>query len=478
MPRKKQFNSSWEESGRKTAKNKKRCGGGRFTKTYAMNCNKVCALPIQKTGVRFGVRLHAEIRADINPCSMNVATWLDQFHLDDYRCYFCHSDLSCNFDTRTNYTLCSKCSSSSDPTSGWWGPHPQQQAACTNGVTVDVSSGGEDIFHPEGSAVRDTLTGDDVLARLMVNGSRMKTAKRYRGLVSVNNQRALLKDESKAVQLHVEVQRVAQSQQKKKRQDLQAAAKNIPMQKITGFFSPQFQDNCLSSSASEPLRTTTTAEDSIDVILDEALRGYYTEMNARVDDMLLQPAVEVKSVRERLWDFKESQMRLGDAKGIIMGNAYIKFEEYLREGNGDGKGAFSELKAGRIIAMTVFPRGKQTRKNVSKNRVNQKYWYRYRARAIITGYRYLVATGCLMPEQRGKCKGTSLIHDPHVRHFCFDIIGQLGSTWSARTFRDKISAKMYSVGMLKEGTKIGRSTATYYLRELGMLNRTLSNHIL
>jgi hypothetical protein len=75
--------------------------------------------------------------------------------------------------------LCSKCSSSSDPTSGWWGPHPQQQAACTNGVTVDVSSGDEDIFHPEGSAVRDTLTGDDVLARLMVNGSRMKTAKRY-----------------------------------------------------------------------------------------------------------------------------------------------------------------------------------------------------------------------------------------------------------------------------------------------------------
>jgi hypothetical protein len=72
-----------------------------------------------------------------------------------------------------------------------------------------------------------------------------------------------------------------------------------------------------------------------------------------------------------------------------------------------------------------------------------------------------------MPEQRGKCKGTSLIHDPHVRHFCLDIITQLGQTWSARTFRDKVSAKLYEVGMLKEGTKIGRSTATYYLRELG-----------
>ena len=59
-------------------------------------------------------------------------------------------------------------------------------------------------------------------------------------------------------------------------------------------------------------------------------------MNARVDDMLGQPEVEVKSVREKIWAFKESQMRLGDAKGIIVGNVYIKFEEYLREGYGDG----------------------------------------------------------------------------------------------------------------------------------------------
>jgi hypothetical protein len=113
----------------------------------------------------------------------------------------------------------------------------------------------------------------------------------------------------------------------------------------------------------------------------------------------------------------------------------------LREGYGDGEGGFSDLKAGRIIASTVFPRGKKTRSNAATNQTNKRYWYRYRARAIITDYRYLVATGCLMPEQRGtKCKGTSLIHDPHVRHYCFDIIANLGSTWSARTFRDKISA--------------------------------------
>jgi hypothetical protein len=72
-----------------------------------------------------------------------------------------------------------------------------------------------------------------------------------------------------------------------------------------------------------------------------------------------------------------------------------------------------------------------------------------------------------MPEHRGKCNGTSLIHDSHVGHCCLDIIAQLGPTWSAQTFRDKVSAKLYEVGMLKEGTKIGRGTATYYLRELG-----------
>ncbi len=63
-----------------------------------------------------------------------------------------------------------------------------------------------------------------------------------------------------------------------------------------------------------------------------------------------------------------------------------------------------------------------------------------------------------------------MIHIPNVKHFyCLEIIGQLGATWSARTFRDKISAKLYSLGYLKENIKIERSTATYFLRQLGMV---------
>jgi hypothetical protein len=72
---------------------------------------------------------------------------------------------------------------------------------------------------------------------------------------------------------------------------------------------------------------------------------------------------------------------------------------------------------------------------------------------------------------RGKCQGTSLIHDPTVRYYCFEVIAQLGKNWSARTFRDRISVKLYvyESGFLKVGAKIGRSTATYYLRSIGMV---------
>jgi hypothetical protein len=300
----------------------------------------------------------------------------------------------------------------------------------------------------------------------MLNGSRTKPAKRTRRKeVSINNPTALWKDESRAIQHHAEAERIKDYRQRQKKQKLLTAAHDIRMAKITSFFSQPANDNCHSSSAIEPL--VNIDDEAIDVIIDEALAGFHTTLNTGVDSMHQLMGLATKSVRERLWEFKENQERLLNPKGIIMGNAYIKFEEYLREGNGDSTGGFSELKAGRIIAKTVFPRGKKTRKNASQNEINKKYWYRYRARSIITGYRYLVATGCLMPEQRGKCKGTSLIHDPHVRHICFAIIARLGQTWSARTFRDKVSADLYSNGMIKEGKKIGRSTATYYLRQLG-----------
>jgi hypothetical protein len=116
-------------------------------------------------------------------------------------------------------------------------------------------------------------------------------------------------------------------------------------------------------------------------------------------------------------------MRFGDGcKGNHHGKCLHQVRGVFARGiRGAERGPSVHSQQGELSRRRSFhvPRGKHTRKNVSKNRINQKYWYRYRARAIITGFRYLVATGCLMPEQRGKCKGTSLIHDPHVRDFCF-----------------------------------------------------------
>jgi hypothetical protein len=127
-------------------------------------------------------------------------------------------------------------------------------------------------------------------------------------------------------------------------------------------------------------------------------------------------------------DFKVSQEKTANVKGAILAaNTFLKFEGY-------------ELKAGRIIAKTMLTRdsGKVARKNVSQNRINRKYRYRYRSRSIIAGFQYFVATGCLLPETREKCQGKSLIHIPNMKHYCLEITGQLGATWSARTFRDKM----------------------------------------
>ncbi len=140
-----------------------------------------------------------------------------------------------------------------------------------------------------------------------------------------------------------------------------------------------------------------------------------------------------------------------------MFQAYLKYEEHLRNGK-------SDLIAGRLVAQNLY--SKETRSNASNNNHTRLYWYRYRARALIVGYRYFLTTGKMLPENRGRCKGTSLTHDPVVQCWCREIIGDLPKAWSARTFRDKVSEKFLSGGI---GARIiGRCTATYFLHELGM----------
>jgi hypothetical protein len=152
-------------------------------------------------------------------------------------------------------------------------------------------------------------------------------------------------------------------------------------------------------------------------------------------------------------------IKTNNAAMAILLQAYLKFEEYLRDGK-------SDLTAGRLVAKNFYTR--ETRANAAQNKNRQPYWYRYRARALIVGFRYFMTTGKLLSEQRGRCKGKSLIHEPVVKRWCAEIISAMSHAWSARTFRDKVSIKLFTEGLLVEGCKIGRSTATYYLHELGM----------
>ncbi len=84
----------------------------------------------------------------------------------------------------------------------------------------------------------------------------------------------------------------------------------------------------------------TTAEESFDCMMDEALADYGTELRARINDMHLQSGIPNKDVRERLRDFKASQERLGNTKAAILANAYIIFEQYLRQDDGQDVGGF------------------------------------------------------------------------------------------------------------------------------------------
>jgi hypothetical protein len=278
-------------------------------------------------------------------------------------------------------------------------------------------------------------------------------AKRGINLVSITSRTKYFKHEPLAVQKWAEMKRKRAKREDNQRKALKISAANTPT--ITSMLNL--------------LLPGIETEDNVDSILDDALTDYGTALNARVDDMHHTSSVHEQDVRTRLWEFHKHQVQTKNVRGSILANAYILLEQYLRDGNSDGKGGFSLLKAGRTVAKTVIPRSQHTRKNASRNRHNQLYWYRHRSRAIIIGYRYFVATGFLLPETRGKCKGTSLIHDPTVRHYCFEVIAQLGATWSARTFRDRISVKLYESGYLKPGTKIDRTTATFYLRTIGMV---------
>jgi hypothetical protein len=277
-------------------------------------------------------------------------------------------------------------------------------------------------------------------------------------MVSVSNPTQLYKHEPKCVHKLNQRQRQQKVRARTRQKSLQDAAVNTSP--IHSFF--QKETELIQQQQTYQEEQAQQGEGSFDDIMEEALADYATVLQGRVNNLDPKLCVQEKSVKDRLWEFRRNQEKTLNVKGTLLATAYLKFDEFLRLGSDDGKGSYSELKAGRLVATTFFPRPQHQRKNASTNVSNKKQWYRYRARSVINGYRYFVATGCLLPESRGKCKGMSLVHDPIVRHYCFEIIERLGTTWSARTFRDRISAKLLASGYLKEEKK-NRKMYSYVL---------------
>ncbi len=231
--------------------------------------------------------------------------------------------------------------------------------------------------------------------------------------VSIGNKTGLLKDELLMLQKDKPKKRKAELRHKRTAADRVEACQRTKMRPILSYY----LGNNLSMEAAET--------DDVDSALSVEVMEY-SSFNSQLETC---DRAHASTIRDRLWTFRDQMLAKNDAKAYLTINAYIKFEEFVRAGS-------SELQAGRLVATTFYAHERRPRKNACRNPTNLKYWYRYRARSIIIGYRYFYCSNSLLSETRGKCRGKSLIHDPVVQQLCRVIIhNSLGATWSARTFR-------------------------------------------
>ncbi len=72
---------------------------------------------------------------------------MEQCHIDESRCYICVSDVNCDLDMETYYTLCFKCRNS-NPTQGWWNDEYDFEFVTTDDYDVfKVEGAGEQSSH-------------------------------------------------------------------------------------------------------------------------------------------------------------------------------------------------------------------------------------------------------------------------------------------------------------------------------------------
>jgi len=336
------------------------------------------------------------------------------------------------------------------------------------GSATDLALEEEDSFDIDSGAADDTLR-EEVPWHVMVSAMKSNqklvpstggSKRKYYSMVTTGNISRKFSHESKAVRMEVDNKRKREERNRQKKEAGEAAVARSKPSDIRNYF------------GTTKLNLTASMYPSVLALLSpspnftEELQDLRKELDAAVALLRRQmcvtgevPAMQALSARDRLQLLQKEMVQTQNVAMAILLQAYLKFEEYLRDGK-------SDLTAGRLVAKNFYTR--ETRANAAQNKHTQCYWYRYRARALIVGFRYFMTTGKLMSERRGRCKGKSLIHDPVVKRWCAEIISAMPNAWSARTFRDKVSMKLFTEGLIVEGCKIGRSTATYYLHELGM----------
>jgi hypothetical protein len=261
---------------------------------------------------------------------------MEHERIDESRCYVCGWDEGCALCMQTHYILCSQCRNS-NPTQGWWDANEDLHLDSAHGSSVDA-----EVFEADGAETLSEVSSAKVHDILMSNPDHTVPAKRGNNVVSINSVTGRFKYEPFGVRKLADKNRKRAKKEANNRQDLKEASEKS--RKITSMFQSLFPDT----------------EESFDSILDGALTDFGTELNAKVNDMHLTSRVSEKDVQKRLWDFHLHQSQTKNVRDATLANAYIMFEQYLREGDGTGKVGFSELKAGRTVVKTVFPRPKQT----------------------------------------------------------------------------------------------------------------------
>ena len=97
--------------------------------------------------------------------------------------------------------------------------------------------------------------------------------------------------------------------------------------------------------------------------------------------------------------------------------------------------------------------------------------YRHSAQKLRAAFHEFERSRTIITDNRGRSKGPSLIYDEDIKKLCRDVIkSTLETRFSAKQFQEAVSKELCGRGLLRKGrTKIGNSTATFWLSQLGMV---------